>query len=258
MKKVIEENKREILDIHTHNLHAGAHAIINYNLQQIIMSPFPQLHGRNFPRILVGLSFVLSNLFGLLLSCSYPLLKGCFYSIGIHPWSLLDGGVLGQLKHFKRLCANQQIVAIGEIGFDKAANATLELQLEIFKTQIEYSEVIKKPVIIHCVKGMDALLEVKKKMNPKQTWIWHGFRGKPEQAQQLLDKGFYLSFGEKYPEETMAMMPADRLFLETDDSAVDIESLLEKAAKVRGVETEVLREAILENVEKVFFSSKEL
>ena len=49
---------------------------------------------------------------------------------------------------------------------------------------------------------------------------------KPEQAVQLLKKGFYLSFGEYYPDETMQIVPDERLFLETDDSLLDIEDIL--------------------------------
>ena len=64
---------------------------------------------------------------------------------------------------------------------------------------------------------------VKKEFQPKQAWIWHGFRGKPEQAKQMLDKGLYLSFGEFYSDEAMRVVPDDRLFLETDDSELDIE-----------------------------------
>ena len=70
---------------------------------------------------------------------------------------------------------------------------------------------------------------------------------------QLLKKGFYLSFGEHYPDETMQTVPDERLFLETDNSSLDIEDILCRAAKVRGVEVEVLRETIRRNIQNVFF-----
>ena len=90
---------------------------------------------------------------------------------------------------------------------------------------------------------------------PQQPWIWHGFRGKPEQAVQLLKKGFYLSFGEYYPDETMQIVPDERLFLETDDSLLDIEDILCQAARVRGVEVEALCEVIRRNIQNVFFKA---
>ena len=93
----------------------------------------------------------------------------------------------------------------------------MELQLTVFKAQVRLSEEYGLPLIIHCVKAMDELLGSEKEFRPQQAWIWHGFRGKPEQAMQLLKKGFYLSFGEYYPDETMQIVPDERLFLETDE-----------------------------------------
>ena len=129
----------------------------------------------------------------------------------------------------------------------------MELQLAVFKEQVKLSEKLGLPLIIHCVKAMEELLGVKKESRPQQPWIWHGFRGKPEQAVQLLKKGFYLSFGEYYPDETMRIVPDERLFLETDDSLLDIEDILCQAARVRGVEVEALREVIRRNIQNVFF-----
>lgn len=187
-----------------------------------------------------------------------PLFKKVYYSIGIHPWDALHSNSRAQCSMFKRLFRESQVLAIGEAGLDKLSEIPIEIQTMQFLMQANYSEVAAKPMIIHCVKAMDELLVLKKQLSPKQPWIWHGFRGKPEQARQLLDQGFYLSFGEKYNEETMVMMPADRLFLETDDSKVDIEDLLRKAAEMRGVEPDELRETLYENAEKVFFKGQEL
>ena len=53
----------------------------------------------------------------------------------------------------------------------------------------------------------------------------------------------------------MLAVPPERLFLETDNSQLDIEVLLQRAAKVRGVEVEALRETIQENVQNVFFKA---
>ena len=78
---------------------------------------------------------------------------------------------------------------------------------------------------------------------------------KPEQAAQLLKQGFYLSLGEHYPDETMKMIPDDRLFLETDESSLDIEDILCRAAEARGVEAGLLRQTIRRNIQNVFFKA---
>lgn len=85
------------------------------------------------------------------------------------------------------------------------------------------SEKYKKPLIIHCVKAYSELLEIHKKENPKQPWIIHGFNKNKVLAQQLIDKGFYLSFGvallkSKKLQANLKNTPLSQLFLETDDN----------------------------------------
>lgn len=181
-----------------------------------------------------------------------------FCSIGIHPWDLTAENserlwdVL-QRELERRKSENRPCVAIGEAGLDKLAAAPMELQVKIFERQVALSEDCRLPLIIHCVKAVDELLAVKKRLAALQPWIWHGFRGKSEQASQLLRHGFYLSLGEHYSQEAMRAIPASRLFLETDESALDISDIIRRAAEVRGVDAECLQETLRENVQKVFF-----
>lgn len=211
-----------ILDIHTHKREAGSEgkSIINYQLLK-----------------------------------DSPFLEGYYYSVGIHPWELTASNFDQQRDFLIELLPNKQVVAIGETGLDKLTEAPMALQAQAFAMQIQLSETYGLPLIIHCVKAMDQLLAAKKQFQPRQPWIWHGFRGKPEQAMQLLKEGFYLSLGEYYPDETMRLIPDDRLFLETDESSLDIEDILRRAAEVRGVEAGVLRGAVRGNIQKVFFKA---
>lgn len=218
-------NAYGMLDIHTHEFNSDGKAIINY----------PLLVDSSYDKLLADSVEV------------------AVYSAGIHPWELVEENVNSQLGSLEELLAKEQFVAVGEAGLDKLASASMELQTAVFKKQIELSERLGLPLIIHCVKAMDELLALKKKLHPVQPWIWHGFRGKPDQAKQLLLKGFYLSFGAHYPEESMNAVPENRLFIETDNSHTGIEELLQRAAEVRGVKVGVLREAIRKNIEKVFF-----
>ncbi|GAA6258882.1 TatD family hydrolase [Bacteroides sp. f07] len=211
-----------ILDIHAHKQEAGfeCKSIINYWLSE-------------------GSSFQ----------------EGCYYSVGIHPWKLTVANFDQQLDFLIERLPDKRVVAIGEAGLDRLTDTSMALQTLAFVMQIQLSETYGLPLIIHCVKAMDQLLAAKKQFEPKQPWIWHGFRGKPEQAAQLLKQGFYLSLGEHYPDETMKLIPDDRLFLETDESSLDIEEILCRAAEVRGVEAEVLRETVCGNIQNVFFKA---
>ncbi|MEY8685930.1 TatD family hydrolase [Bacteroides sp. AN502(2024)] len=225
----MKKNVIDILDIHTHKQEVDSlgKSIINY----------PLLTGSSLYMPLAGTE------------------RRSFYSVGIHPWELREHNVRQQLGLLRQLLRVKRFVAVGEAGLDKLAAASMELQLEVFKEQVKLSEKCGLPLIIHCVKAMEELLAVKKEYCPQQPWIWHGFRGKPEQAMQLLKKGFYLSFGEYYSDETMQIIPDEDLFLETDNSLLDIENILCRAAKVRGVEVIVLREVIRRNIQNVFFKA---
>ena len=124
-------------------------------------------------------------------------------------------------------------MAVGEAGLDKLTAAPMELQVRMFEKQVELSEKYRLPLIIHCVKAMDELLAVRKKLNPAQSWIWHGFRGKPQQAEQLIKNGIYSFFRCALSGGTVKGVSVGHLFLETDDSPVDIEEVLRQVAKAR-------------------------
>lgn len=179
--------------------------------------------------------------------------EGGYYSAGIHPWDLTGADAGRQLGLLRELLEAKRLVAVGEAGLDKLAGASMEFQSAVFKRQIELSEEYGLPLIIHCVKAADELLALKRELHPVQPWIWHGFRGKPEQAEQLLRKGFYLSFGGRYPERTMKAVPDGRLLLETDDGPESVEEILCRAATVRGVGREELRMIVCNTVRDIFF-----
>ena len=96
----------------------------------------------------------------------------------------------------------------------------MEVQESVFSEQVALSEQVGKPLIIHCVKALDRLLLLRKELKPKQQWMLHGFRGKPQQLRSLLDAGFFVSFGFQHNEESLRICPIDRRLLETDDDGV--------------------------------------
>lgn len=146
------------------------------------------------------------------------------YSIGIHPWNtpLATPQLLATLA---TEALRPQIVAIGEAGLDRLQGGPLDRQIQLFESQVAISERLEKPLIVHCVRAWSELLALHRKLRPRQPWVIHGFRGKPELARQLLDSGLYISLGERYNPATLAIIPHDRLLRETDDSGKDSLSL---------------------------------
>lgn len=177
-----------------------------------------------------------------------------WYSVGIHPWYITDDiSTIVMRSCFDVLVQSEQVLAVGEAGLDKLASTPLDKQIEVFEYQAQFAKSYDKPLIIHLVKAMDELLKLKKKIRPTNPWIIHGFRGNAILAEEFLRHGFYLSFGDKYQEEALRTVPADKLFLETDESVVPIDELYRRAARVRGVSPKVLRETVETNVCKIFF-----
>lgn len=163
-------------------------------------------------------------------------------SVGVHPWKAgeADSRVFDNIVEKLQCDVNHTIKAIGECGLDKLCTidgnkeiVSLQQQIAVFKQQVLISEQFRLPIIIHCVKAMDELLAIKKELSPTLPWIWHGFRGKPQQLQQLINNGFYISFGFKYNRESLIACPLERMFLETDDNPRPIHLLYEQVLKER-------------------------
>lgn len=197
-----------------------------------------------------------------LLSC--PVLKkeipaeAVYVSAEIHPWHLTEENLSCQIERMENMLSDSRVLALGEVGLDKLTECPYPIQIKAFEEIVSISEAYGKPLIIHCVKSVDELIAIRKKMRPALPWIMHGFRGKPQQADSLLRHGFYLSFGEHYNSQVMKEIPIERLFLETDESNVPIDELYNRAAAIRHISAEELKLAVLHNVNNVFGIKKPL
>ncbi len=197
-----------------------------------------------------------------LLSC--PVLKkeipaeAVYLSAEIHPWHLTAENLSCQIERMENMLSDSRVLALGEVGLDKLTECPYPIQIKAFEEIVSISEAYGKPLIIHCVKSVDELIAIRKKMRPALPWIMHGFRGKPQQADNLLRHGFYLSFGEHYNSQVMKEIPIERLFLETDESNVPIDELYNRAAAIRHISAEELKLAVLHNVNNVFGVKKPL
>ena len=197
-----------------------------------------------------------------LLSC--PVLKkeipaeAVYLSAEIHPWHLTAENLSCQIERMENMLSDPRVLALGEVGLDKLTECPYPIQIKAFEEIVSISEAYGKPLIIHCVKSVDELIAIRKKMRLALPWIMHGFRGKPQQADSLLRHGFYLSFGEHYNSQVMKEIPIERLFLETDESNVPIDELYNRAAAIRHISAEELKLAVLHNVNNVFGVKKPL
>lgn len=172
------------------------------------------------------------------------------FSCGVHPWYSEDSET--QMTYLTEITSSPRIVAIGETGLDKLKGPSFNVQTPVFKKHIEISEKLEKPVIIHCVKAWEELLKIKKETSPKQPWIIHGYRGKPDLTKRLLNEGFYFSVGENINVESMQLIPIDRLFCETDEGDITIREVYQQAAQSLNIDMIDLADRVAQNVRKMF------
>ncbi len=209
------------------------------------MQPFPiNIHTHARP---TGEAAVVSHRLGV----GEPLPERPF-SAGIHPWDAAEVDADSCLKELRRLPA----VAVGEIGLDKLRGPALPIQEEIFRAQLDMAAKRRLPVIIHCVRACNELLETIKDY-PGLRFIVHGFTGSPQTAARITAAGGFLSFGFGFPRspktvEALRTTPVDRLFFESDTCTDPVTQVYEKAADVRGETYKALVEQVYCNYLKIF------
>lgn len=155
-----------------------------------------------------------------------------FFSVGFHPW-YADEFSQQQMDKLSAWSTDHRMSAIGECGLDKNSKVAFEKQVEVFELQIALSEKMVKPLIVHSVGSFNELFEIKKRWNPQQLWIIHGFRGKPELARQALNTGCALSFGEHFNPESVRLTPTGSLYVETDESTMPISEIYHSIALIK-------------------------
>ncbi len=179
-------------------------------------------------------------------------------SAGIHPWHAHPEDWQSQLTAVEQVAGHKNVLAIGECGLDRGILLPLETQLTIFAAQVKLAEQLQKPVIIHCVRAFNELLQWKKQVKPSVPLIVHGFNNKPEIMQQLLAHGFYCSLGvallnsESNALKVLKTIPLTRLFLENDDRNTPIEKIYEAAAVQLEIPISALKNQIWTNFATVF------
>ena len=151
--------------------------------------------------------------------------------IGLHPEEV-RADWREQLAEIKTLLEPRtshlvpRIIAIGEVGLDFYWSREFEKeQLEVFEEQVRWSVETRLPLMIHCRKAQNEMVAILKRYESLLPGgVFHCFTGNETEAQQLLQFdqfvlgiGGVLTFKKSHlPEVLPAVVPMDRLVLETD------------------------------------------
>ena len=192
--------------------------------------------------------------------------------MGIHPCSVTND-YKNQLAVVKAELNQGGYVAVGEIGLDLHWDKeSLPFQIAAFEQQMDWAKEMKLPVAVHCRDAYDEVIDsITKVQDGTLTGVLHCFTGNLEQANALLDLGFYLGIGgvitfkNSGVAETVAQLPLDRLVLETDspylapvpyrgkrNESSYVKFVAEKVAEVKGMSVEEIADITTKNAIELF------
>ena len=179
------------------------------------------------------------------------------YSIGIHPWYIDEKRLEKDLEVINEKLQLPECLALGECGLDKRIEIPLDLQISVFKKQLEIVKQTNKPIVLHCVAAYDEVIAIKKEMKIENPMIIHGFSKNEQVAKTLLNNGFYLSFGKyllRNPdlEKVFTFAPENQILLETDTIEESIYEVYEKAASIKGISVEEMKTIVFTNFSRIF------
>jgi TatD DNase family protein len=180
-----------------------------------------------------------------------------FYSMGIHPLFIDETRLESDFEIINQKLALSECLALGECGLDNRSETPFAVQEVIFEKQLLLAEKYRKPVVIHCVAAFQELIAIKKKRQISVPMIIHGFSKKVELAKQLIENGFYISFGKnllRNPdlEFVFTSVPNHQFFLETDTIEEGIQNVYALASKYKNIRIEELQQLIELNYKTVF------
>ena len=178
------------------------------------------------------------------------------FSAGVHPMyahsASIPAAVLEKIR-------SPRCLAVGECGFDRRAALSPKEQETLFRTHIELSEELHKPLIVHCVRMQPELLRLRASLAPSVPWIVHGCRGSEKKLRELADSGLILSFGEGLLRDAgmletfFRILPENALLIETDESETALAVLYAAAASYRQMNPDSFRTLIFQNFRRIFY-----
>lgn len=196
----------------------------------------------------------------------------CFAMMGLHPCSVKENHK-EELKLVEEWLAKRSFAAIGETGLDFYWDKTfIPQQYEALRMQIEWGIHYDRPVVLHTRNATRETIDVVKEYVAKGgRGIFHCFGGTNEEANEIIDAGFYLGIGGVVTyknaglAELMSKIDLKYVVLETDapyltpapfrgkrNESSYLKYIVEKLAEVKNISVEEVAKITTANAEKVF------
>ncbi len=199
---------------------------------------------------------------------TYPYI---YAAVGIHP-EHADTYTPDAIHALEQWAAHPRVVAIGEIGLDYhwEENPPREVQRACFEAQLALACRLSLPVVVHDRDAHEDTMTLLRRYRPRG--VLHCFSGSVEMMQEAVALGLHIGLGgavtfknAKKPVAVAAVVPIDRLLLETDapymapvpfrghrcDSRM-IAHTAEAIAAARGTSSEALLQQTAKNAHALF------
>lgn len=206
-------------------------------------------------------------------TCSqYP--SFCYPMLGLHPEEVRSDWreVLSQIRSL----IDAPPLAIGEVGLDFYWSREFEQeQLLAFEEQVRWSIDTRLPLMIHCRKAQNELVNILKRYKDDLPGgVFHCFTGNEIEARELLlfdnfvlGIGGVLTFKKSHlPEVLPSVVPIDRIVLETDapymapvphrgkrNEPAFVRQVLQKLAEAYNLPEEEVARTTTDTAKRVFF-----
>jgi TatD DNase family protein len=192
--------------------------------------------------------------------------------MGLHPCSVKEN-YRDELGIAEQWLQKRRFVAVGETGLDFYWDLTYtKQQYVVFQQQIEWALEYEIPVVIHSRNSVDECIAmVAKNQAGKLNGVFHCFSGSLEQAQKIIDLGFYLGIGGVLTfkkaglDAVLKQIDLNKVILETDSPYLApvpfrgkrnecsyIKYIAEKLAEVKGIAVQDIAAITTQNAEQLF------
>lgn len=200
----------------------------------------------------------------------YP--GNCFPMLGLHPCEVGED-YEEELRLIQEAGSEMDICAVGEIGIDLYWDkSTLAIQQQAFRMQIDWAKALNLPIVIHCREAFDEVCSILvEKKDERLRGIFHCFTGTLEQAEKVMDLGFYIGIGGVVTfknsglDKVVAELFLENIVLETDspylapvpfrgkpNESSFLKYTAEKVAGIKKVTLEELAEITTKNSKSIF------
>ncbi len=195
--------------------------------------------------------------------------QNVYASIGLHPL-YLDQEKFDYEQYFRLAKSSKKVIAIGEIGLDYGKKIEEKKQKHLLLRQISLSEELQLPIIFHCRKAHNDLIEIltKKKESREVSGVIHCFTGNTTELKKYIGLGLFFGLNGiiyRMKSKLIKKIPLQKILFETDcpfltpphlgdkrNEPQFIVEIIKKVAEIKQIDTGELIKITDKNVKKLF------